>query len=236
MGWLHAIGHALGGVERSAGTAVSTIVRNPIAQDVEDAAFTVIPGGGLVKTALKYAGPALLGGAAEYAVDKLTGGSSTPQAAAAGLPALPGGAPAGLPAMPAAAGGGLPGVANLSPARGVHASHAPAMTLQQLQALQSQGLLIPFSQLRVAHKSPVRGYVVVHDSAGGTFAVRKDLARAWGMHVTHHRPPISVGEWHALEKSHRVVKKLRKVEKKAREIARYAGHRPAEHKSRGKKK
>lgn len=221
MGWLTSIEHAVG---REVGPALRTIGRAaPALGGVAD----FIPGiGPVLGTALTLGGSALAGYLGEKIASPGTPAAVTP--GQAGLPALPGGSLPALPGAPVV--GGAP-VAALGNAAG---PMIPQLTLQVLQQYSAAGLLIPFASLRVVHKSPRKGFEVVHIN-GGTFAVTHALARAWGVHKVHHKPPISIGQWHALEKSAQTIKKLREVEKKARKIAGFAHHHHAEKKG-GKKK
>jgi len=102
------------------------------------------------------------------------------------------------------------------------------------------GDVLDDSYLKQCIRAP-RGYSVVIDPSGKPFAMRHSLAVRMKMrnpsgHVVKHqkKPPISVGQWHALQKSHHVIKQLRKVEKMARKVASYAGH--GHHKGGGKSK
>jgi len=135
-----------------------------------------------------------------------------------------GGGSAGLPALPPAPGFGGnsmrgPGGALQMPGFGASTSAGGgAHTLDD-------------RYLKICYRAP-RGYVVMWDGGahgvGKPFAVLKRDAKNMrypnGSRVfhTHHKPPISVGDWHAFKRSHSVVKKLMKVEKEARHIAAFA--------------
>ena len=65
--------------------------------------------------------------------------------------------------------------------------------------------------LRTTYRSPIRGYVVVRDQNGDPYALPKKLARQYAGWKPSKKPPISVGEWEAVKKADRTVKKMHKV-------------------------
>jgi hypothetical protein len=135
----------------------------------------------------------------------------------------------GLPALPGM-GGGPMGVAASMPVpyqgnlKTVHTSAMFPQDKASLDAWIAAGLLVPFNKLSVAHRAP-RGYRVVHVN-GITMGVRSDVARKMHLVPPTHKPPISVGQWHALKKAGHTIKIMDKVEKEVRKIARHAtkGH------------
>lgn len=144
---------------------------------------------------------------------------------AGGLPALPGMqnslvAPAGMPGSPLAP---IPG--SVSGRTGHYAS------------LASKPVMIPQGSplLRAFVRAP-RGYHVFH-TAAGVVAIRKDQARSWAAAnglpppPIHHKPPISVGDWHRFKAAGKVMKKLQKIEHEARAIVNKS---PAHFKHKGK--
>jgi hypothetical protein len=132
---------------------------------------------------------------------------------------MPGGGGGGgmaMSAMTAPSGGGL---------KTVHTSPVVPTDMATLQAWQQAGLIIPYAALGVAHRAR-KGYRVVHVN-GMTIGMRTDVARRLHLVAAHHKPPISVGEWHALKKSHSVIKKMAKVNKMVHALQRHGGHKAA---------
>lgn len=101
----------------------------------------------------------------------------------------------------------LPGSAGSSPIvgkRGVFRNDANVPD-------QLKGFVISKPDLRQYYRSPLKGYVIRHDSAGDAYAIPKKLAIAYLGYKPKKKPPISIGEWHALKKAHRTIKKVRKI-------------------------
>ena len=96
------------------------------------------------------------------------------------------------------------------------------LSLADLQAMDAAGEHIPASQLRTYHKSPVKGYVVMSEG-GAVFCLRKDVARRFGWKPGH-KPPISVGAWHAIKKAGKAVDKFHHVEKEAAKLMHFKHH------------
>lgn len=146
---------------------------------------------------------------------------------AAGLPALPAlPAPGGM--MTTTSGGGIMEAATVQQAvtgkRGT--GSMPPLTMEMIQQLQAAGLMIGFKDLRVTHRSPIKGFVVVHprDPQSGqvaTFALRKDIARKWGLWSAQTKPPITGGDINAIRKANSVVKKLRKLNSEVKSVANF---------------
>jgi len=124
-----------------------------------------------------------------------------------GMPSLQTGGMGGLPQ--------LPGMTGMSVQGGV--PNEKYMTIGERPAM-----IPPTSPLlRTYHRAP-KGYTIVHALVNGqvvAYALRDDVAKAQGHHKRHHhKPPISVGQWHALKKAHTTVKKIERVNKMARHI------------------
>lgn len=115
---------------------------------------------------------------------------------AAGLPALPGAA--GLPALP---GLGAPAIVGK---RGIFRNDANVPAAIEQFAI-SKG------DLRQSFRSPIPGYVVVRDQAGDPVAVPKFIAKAYFGWRPSKKPPISVGDWEAVKRADRTIKKVRKI-------------------------
>lgn len=92
-----------------------------------------------------------------------------------------------------------------------------------IDAMQKAGLLIFARDLVKKFAAPHRGYVVVHPitSSGQrmTIALRKDVAKYYGLWHPGHKPPISVGQWQAVKKAHQAKKTLAKVNKMYNHLA-----------------
>lgn len=189
----------------------------------------------LVRGAASFLPGAAIGIAAAEGVSALTGGGGGPAPAPApGLPALPP-MPMMAPAMVTNGGyGGAGAVPMMAPAMTQGAARsmmrAPVFTSAQLQSMFAAGVAIPFGQLRTIRRAP-KGYVVIHaphESGGETFVgLDKRLARAWGLWKPARKPPISAGDWHAVGKANRVVRKFRNVERSIKKVANFHSRRPA---------
>lgn len=119
------------------------------------------------------------------------------------------GSSAGLPALSARTGGlpALPGSAGSSPIvgkRGIFRNDANVP-----DALKS--FVISKPDLHQYYRAPMKGYVIRHDSAGDPYALPKKMAQQYMGYKPAKKPPISVGEWHALKKAHRTIKKVKKI-------------------------
>lgn len=132
----------------------------------------------------------LIGGVAT-ASSLLGGGTRSP-----GLPQLPGGA--GLPALP---GGGAPAIVG---DRGIFQNDPNIVAALQPFAISK-------TNLRQSYRSPIKGYVIRYDSAGDPFAIPKQMARAYLGWKPSKKPPISVGDWEAVKRADRTIKKVRKI-------------------------
>ncbi len=151
-------------------------------------AVSNLPGGKMIPgmgTALS-----VIGGAS--AVGSLFGGSKS----GGGLPALPG--VGGLPALP---GGGAPPIVG---DRGWLQNDPNIVAALQPFAISK-------TNLRMTYRSPLKGYVIRHDSKGDPYAIPKSLARAYLGWKPAKKPPISVGDWNAVRTADRVIKKMRKI-------------------------
>jgi hypothetical protein len=111
------------------------------------------------------------------------------------LPALPSG---GLPALP---GAGAPAIVGQ---RGIFQNDPNIVAALQPWAISK-------ANLRVSYRSPMKGFVIRYDSNGDPYAIPKTLARQYLGWKPAKKPPISVGEYQALKKADRTVKKMRKV-------------------------
>lgn len=167
---------------------VSKIVR-PAAGAVLSAGRTAskIPGVGAIPVVGNVL--SLAGGAA--AIGSLIGGSKSP-----GLPQLP--AAGGMPALP---GAGAPPIVG---SRGIFQNDPNIVAALQPFAISK-------TNLRVGYRSPIKGYVIRYDSAGDPYAIPKSLARAYLGWKPSKKPPISVGDWEAVKRADRTVKKVRKI-------------------------
>jgi len=147
-------------------------------------AVNKIPVAGKALQAVPVLGNALALASAGAAVSSAFGGKSSSMPA---LPALPGASSAGLSTM-----------GN----RSIFRNDANVQDWMKPYAI-SKG------DLRVQYRAP-KGFVVLHDSVGDPYAVPKQIARMVGWRPSA-KPPISVGDWNAVKKADRTVKKMRKI-------------------------
>lgn len=122
-----------------------------------------------------------------------------------------GGGGGGMPAMPTAryAGGlpALPGTAGSNPVvgqRGVFRNDPNVVEALKPFAISQHNL-------RQYYRAPMKGFVVRRDQNGDAFAIPKSMAIKYLGYKSHKKPPISVGDWEAVKRADRTVKKVRKV-------------------------
>lgn len=171
-------------------SAVSKLVRRTASPVLSAArAINRVPVLGAATRAVPVVGTALsLAGAAASL-------SSFGRSGSAGLPALPSG---GMPALP---GAGAPSIVG---DRGIFQNDPNIVAALQPFAISK-------TNLRQYYRSPIKGYVIRYDSAGDPYAIPKRMARAYLGWKPSKKPPISVGEYEALKRADRTVKKMRKV-------------------------
>lgn len=172
------------GALRKIGGAVSKLSRSPVGR-----LAGLVPGLGTVVNAVGIAGGVA---GAVSALSNRSGGSGS------GLPMLPSGR-GGLPMLP-----GTAGAPSIVGDRSIFRND-PNIAEALKQWAISKG------NLRVSYRSPMKGYVVVRDSNGDPFALPKDLARKYAGWKAGKKPPISVGDWQAVKRADKTVKKVRKV-------------------------
>jgi hypothetical protein len=122
-------------------------------------------------------------GAAAYALGNSISGSK------GGMPALPA---AGMPAFPSTMG-----------SRGVFSNDAnvPAMLKEWT---------ISKGDLKFYPRAP-KGFVICYDEKGDPFAIPKKIAMMLKMWRPAKKPPISVGDWQAVKRADKTVKKMKKI-------------------------
>jgi len=153
-----------------------------------------IPIVGNVLKAVPGVGTALsLAGAATGAYQLLGGGGG-----GGGLPALPQGFTGGVPALP---GGGAPPIVG---DRSVFRDDPNIVAALQPFA-------ISMRNLKQYYRAPIKGYVIRRDSAGDPYAIPKHLAKKFLGYKSAKKPPISVGEWEAVKRADRTIKKMKKI-------------------------
>lgn len=169
--------------------SITKVARGAVSPVLSGArAINKIPGAGVALKAVPVVGNALALAGAASAVSSAFGGKSS------GLPAMPG----GLPALPGASAGGLATMGN----RGIFRNDANVADWMK-------PFTISKGDLRVQYRAP-KGFVVLRDSVGDPYAVPKQVARMLGWKPAS-KPPISVGDWNAVKKADRTVKKMRKI-------------------------
>lgn len=189
-------------IARKVGKVGAKVARNPAFQ----AGLQMIPGAKAVGTGLKVAGAlsTAYGGysAGKSIINTLKGGP-------AGLPALPGTgfSMPGLKVQPGQTGGGL------SPLKWIPRGPGGRMQLPwndpSVPAFLKQ-FALDDSFIRPAMRAP-KGYVIIRDVDGQPYPVLKKVAQQFGLWKPGKKPPISVGEYQALKKADRTVKKMRKI-------------------------
>ena len=123
-----------------------------------------------------------IGGAIYAAGNAITGGGSK-------LPALP-----GLPGLPTAPGMGDRSIFRDDP--------------NIIEALKPYA--ISAANLKTYYRAP-KGFVIVHDVNGDPYALPKKVAQWARLWKPSPKPPISVGDWQAVKRADRTVKKVRKI-------------------------
>lgn len=123
-------------------------------------------------------------GAAMYAA-----GNAITSSGGGGMPALPSG---GMPALPATMG-----------SRGIFSNDAnvPAMLKEWT---------ISKGDLKFYPRAP-KGFVICYDEKGDPFAIPKKIAMMLKMWKPAKKPPISVGDWQAVKRADRTVKKMKSI-------------------------
>lgn len=157
------------------------------------AASTVsnIPGVGAVLKAVPIVGTGLAAAnAASSLLGAVSGGNRSP-----GLPALP----SNLPALPGTA--GSPSVVG---DRSIFRDDPNVVEALKPFAIAQRNL-------RQYYRAPIKGYVIRRDSAGDPYAIPKYLAVKYLGYKRHKKPPISVGDWEAVKRADKTVKKVRKI-------------------------
>lgn len=122
-------------------------------------------------------------GAGLYAVGNALGGGKS-----GGLPALPGGGPM----LPSTMGN-----------RGLFRNDANVPDMLKEWTI-SKG------DLKFYPRAP-KGFVICYDEAGDPFAIPKKIAMMLKLWKPSKKPPISVGDWQAVKRADRTVKKMKSI-------------------------
>lgn len=191
-----------------------------------DVATSLIPGGGLIKTAVKAVVPAVasiftkkgaatvaagVGGAAAATLggNLLGGGGSKAMvpysSSGGGLPALPGLAAAGTTAAIAAtSAGGLPIPWWKGPGGKLQMPWNDPRIPEYLKQF-----ALDDAYLKTYVRAP-RGYVVIRDANGKPFAVNRFIAQKFGLWRPTAKPPISATDWKHFRKNKLIERRIRK--------------------------
>lgn len=189
-------------VARKVGGAAAKVARNPLVQT----GLQMIPGAKAVSTGLKVAG-AMSTAYGGYSAGKAILG--TIKGSPAGLPALPGVgfSMPGLKVQPGQTGGGV------LPSKWIPRGPGGRMQLPwndpSVPAFLKQ-FALDDSFIKPAMRAP-RGYVIIRDADGQPYPVLKKIAQQFGLWKPGKKPPISVGDFQALKRADRTVKKMRKI-------------------------
>lgn len=73
-----------------------------------------------------------------------------------------------------------------------------------------KGWAISKANLKAYYRAP-KGFVIVYDSAGDPYGLPRKLAIMLKLWRPGHKPPISVGDYMAVKRADRTVKKFRKI-------------------------
>lgn len=130
-------------------------------------------------------------GAGAYALGNSIFGSPK----STGMPPMPTGA---LPALP---GAGAPAIVG---DRGWFQNDPNIVAALQPFAISK-------TNLKQCYRSPIKGYVIRYDSAGDPYAIPKSMARAYLGWKPAKKPPLSVGDWQAIQRADRATKKVRRI-------------------------
>jgi len=152
-----------------------------------------VPIVGNVLKAVPGVGTALsLAGAASGAMSLFGGGGG------GGLPALPQGFSGGVPALP---GGGAPAIVG---DRSIFRDDPNIVAALQPFAISARNL-------KQYYRAPIKGYVIRRDQNGDPYGIPKHLAKKFLGYKSAKKPPISVGEWEAVKRADRTIKKVKKI-------------------------
>lgn len=132
-------------------------------------------------------------GAGAYALGNALTGGNTPS-----LPSLPSGV-GGLP-VPSFPGGMAPPKMG---DRGVFQNDPNVVEAIKPWAISK-------ANLKQYYRAP-KGFVIVYDSVGDPYAIPRKMAIWLRLWKPAHKPPISVGDWQAVKRADRTVKKMRKI-------------------------
>lgn len=66
------------------------------------------------------------------------------------------------------------------------------------------------ANLKTYYRAP-KGFVIVYDSAGDPYALPRKMAMWLKLWKPAHKPPISVGDWQAVKRADRTVKRMKKI-------------------------
>lgn len=145
--------------------------------------------------AVKSVVKSIPGGAAAYAAGNLLTSSL---GGGGGMPALPAGV-GGLP-VPSFPGGMLPPKMG---DRGIFQNDPNVIEAIKPWAISK-------ANLKQYYRAP-KGFVIVYDSVGDPYAIPRKMAMWLRLWKPAAKPPISVGDWQAVKRADRTVKKMRKI-------------------------
>lgn len=76
---------------------------------------------------------------------------------------------------------------------------------------------ISMHNLRTYYRAP-KGFIIAHDAQGDPFGIPKAMAKIYLGWKPAKKPPISVRDWQAFQRSKRVLKKLQSIEQASRKF------------------
>lgn len=165
----------------------SKVVR-PVASTVLSAGRTAskIPGVG----AIPVVGNVLAAAGGLAAVSSMVGGGGS----SGSLPALPGNMALPVPGM---------GAPPTMGSRGIFQNDPNVIEAVKPWAISK-------ANLKTYYRAP-KGFVIVYDSAGDPYALPRKMAMWLKLWKPAHKPPISVGDWQAVKRADRTVKRMKKI-------------------------
>lgn len=192
-----------------------------IVKGVANVAANFIPGGSIVKGAVKLAVPALasafkkpasralgigaVSAATGAGLARVTTGGSTMQLPVGTMPSLPALAMAQNSSVQQTSAGGLPVPWWKGPGGKLQLPWNDPRIPEYLKQFS-----LDDAYLKTYYRAP-RGYVIVKDASGRPFAVNKAIAKSFGLWRPAAKPPISATDWKHYKRNQVIEKRLRKI-------------------------
>lgn len=192
-----------------------------IIKGVANVAANFIPGGSLVKGAVKLAVPTIasafkkpaakalgigtVSAAAGAGLARVTTGGSTMQLPVGTMPSLPALAMAQTGSVQQTSPGGLPVPWWKGPGGKLQLPWNDPRIPEYLKQF-----ALDDAYLKTYYRAP-KGYVIVKDASGRPFAVNKAIAKSFGLWRPAAKPPISATDWKHYKRNQVIEKRLIKI-------------------------